>query len=161
MNVRHGEDESARQGRRHAHNLDVVHARLGLAMLMAERAMLRIVASVGLPALLSQHARSSRWTVTEIRAGVSGNAQLREEQSHRGQRADPPEPNPFHPERRRHTGTKDTRLRQGAQRQINARLENFVRGHWPTTLRDEYVGARESAIGCFAYFAARHLLTIF
>ena len=90
MSVHHGKDKSARHGRRHAHNLDMVHARLGLAMLMAERALLRIAASVRLVASLRHRARSSRWALTEIRAGVRGNAHLRGEQRHRGQRADPP-----------------------------------------------------------------------
>jgi len=95
MSVHHREDKSARHGRRYAHNLDVVHAHLGLAMLMTERGMLRVAAGVWL-ASLRQRARASRRTFTEMRAGVSGNAELREEQRHRGQRADSPKPYPFH-----------------------------------------------------------------
>ena len=46
MNVHHREDESARHGRRNPGNLDVVHANLGLAMLMTEQGMLRVAAGV-------------------------------------------------------------------------------------------------------------------
>ena len=148
MSVRHREDESARHGRRHAHHLNLVHARLGLAMLMAERAMLRIAASVRLLALLRHHARSSRWTLTEIRAGVSGNAELREEQRHRGQRADPPEPNPFHPERRRHTGRRipdfDRRLNGKSTRAL--RTLSVVIGPPRSVMNTQ--AREESVIGC-------------
>jgi hypothetical protein len=80
MNVRHREDKSVRHGWRHAHNRDVVHAHLGLAMLVAERGLLRVAASVRLLVSLRHRAPAGTRTLTEIRAGVSGNADLREQQ---------------------------------------------------------------------------------
>jgi hypothetical protein len=64
MNVHHREDKSARHGRWHAHNFDVVHAHLGLAMLMTERGMPRVAPGVRLLASLRHRARASPWTLT-------------------------------------------------------------------------------------------------
>ena len=89
MNVHHREDESARRGRRHAHNLDVVHAHLGLAMLMAERGTLRVATGVRLLGVIHHRAGASPCALTQIRTGVRSNADLREEQCRRRQRADP------------------------------------------------------------------------
>ena len=96
MNVDRREHQSARRSRRYAGNLNLVNARLSLAMLMTERRTLRIAASAGLMALFRYRAPANSWAVTEMGARVSGNADLREDQSHRDQHANPTNLKPLH-----------------------------------------------------------------
>ena len=96
MNVDRREHQSARRSRRYGDNLNLVNARLSLAMLVAERGMSRIAASAGLLALFRNRARANPWAVTEMGARVSGNADLREDQSHRHQHANPTNLKPLH-----------------------------------------------------------------
>jgi hypothetical protein len=158
MNVRHREDQSAGHGWRHAHNLSVVHAHLRLAMLMAERGVLRVAASVRVPAMLRHRVGASPHALSQIRAGVSGYADLGEEQRRCSQRADPPEPGPFHPERSRHTNGRiphsDMRLNHTRSRLIHNHRHQEARmvmaGHpkvWskyvvPTRVNSGRTGAR-------------------
>ena len=103
MGVHHRQNKSARRGGRHGHHLGVVRAYLGFAMLMTERGMLRIAASVSLLTWLRHRAGASPRALTWMRASVRRDAELREEQRHPSQPADPTEPNPLHLERCRHT----------------------------------------------------------
>ena len=76
---------------------------------MTKRGLARVAAGVRLLTLLRHRARARQRALGQIWAGVSGNADLREEQRHRGQRADPAEPNSSCPERK-HGDFEDTRV---------------------------------------------------